>query len=115
MPCIMMSGVTRHLSLSVPGSSMKAALGVESGAIVVVTQKGGGPIGFVADQPAGNAGAVTASNRSMKTVLLASAHGVTLAVAVAVAVGVGEGSCSKTKIWLLVPVIVGLTVSVAVI
>src|SRR6476659_9989321 len=89
MPTIGNSGVTRRLSLRVAGSSINASLGGLSGRTVEVTQSGAGPIALVADQPAGKAGAVTESNLSRKTVLLASAQGVMVGLAVAVAVAVG--------------------------
>src|SRR5436190_458255 len=84
-----MFGVSRCLSLTTAGSFTNASFGAVSGVVVEVTHKI--PSGFMtlaATQPAGNAGAVTPSKFSLKTV---PAHGLPVAVAVAVAVGVGDG------------------------
>src|SRR5436189_4435359 len=94
-----MFGVSSRLSLTTAGSFTNASFGAVSGVVVEVTHKI--PSGFItlaATQPAGNAGAVTPSKFSLKTV---PAHGLPVAVAVAVAVGVGDGG---------VPVAVGVGV-----
>ena len=56
-----MLGEARRLSLTPPGSSTNATFGGVSGPELEVTQSGAGPEPFVAVQPAGSAGAVTAS------------------------------------------------------
>src|SRR5436189_6122978 len=61
-------GVSRRLSLIVTGSSTNASLGAVSGVRFEVTQSGAGPAAFVADQPAGKAGATTLSKFSLKGV-----------------------------------------------
>src|SRR5436190_22007282 len=78
-------GVSRSLSVTTAGSSIKASLGAVSGVVVVVTHSGAPPVALVATQFADSAGAVTPSKFSFNTV---PAHGVPLAVAVAVGVGV---------------------------
>src|SRR5204863_8627016 len=65
---IAIPGVSRRLSLCADGSSTKTALGALSGVAVDVTQSGAGPTALFATQPGGNAGAVTASKFSLKTV-----------------------------------------------
>ena len=72
-----MFGVSRRLSLTVAGSSIKASLGAVSGVVVEVTQSGAAPAALAATQPAGRAGAVTPSKFSLKTV---PAHGVAVGV-----------------------------------
>src|SRR5215831_3124215 len=64
---IAIPGVSRRLSLTVPGSSTKAELGGESGVVAVVTHSAPVPIALLAVQPVGNAGAVTVSKFSLKT------------------------------------------------
>src|SRR6267142_6945441 len=83
-----MFGVSRRLSVTTAGSSIKASLGAVSGVVVVVTHNGAPPVALVAVHPAGNAGGVTLSKFSFNTV---PAHGVPLGVPVAVAVAVGVG------------------------
>jgi hypothetical protein len=68
-----MLGESRRLSLTPPGSSTKAAFGIESAGGVgtpelEVTHSGAGPAAFVAVQPAGNAGGVTPSKFSLNVV-----------------------------------------------
>src|SRR6476469_9235776 len=69
------AGDTSTLSLTTDGSSMKAELGALSAAgarapaVFDVTQAGAGPCTTCVDQPAGNAGAVTPSNHSLKEVV----------------------------------------------
>ena len=65
-----MGSESSRLSLTTAGSSMNAALGnVSAGGMGTpefdVTQKGGGPCAFVANQPGGNAGGVTLSKFSL--------------------------------------------------
>ena len=65
-----MGGESSLLSLTTAGSSMNAALGdVSAGGMGTpefdVTQKGGCPCAFVANQPRGNAGGVTLSKFSL--------------------------------------------------
>src|SRR5436190_17006693 len=84
-------GVSRSLSVTTAGSSIKASLGAVSGVVVVVTHSGAPPVALVATQFAGRAGAVTPSKFSFNTV---PAHGVPVGVAegatVEVAVAVGD-------------------------
>src|ERR1044071_4750207 len=103
-----MFGVSRSLSLTTPGSLTNASFGAVSGVVVEVTHKiPSGLMALAATQPVGNAGAVTASKFSLKTVPVHVGVPVAVAVAVGVdvnvAVGVGEGG---------VPVAVGVGVPV---
>ena len=87
-------GVSRRLSVTTAGSSIKASLGAVSGVVVEVTHRGAPPAALLATQPAGNAGAVTPSKFSLKEEH-GEGDGVEVGVGVggtvAVAVGVGEG------------------------
>ena len=61
---MLMFGVSRRLSLTVDGSSMKATLGAEFGVVVEVIHIGAAPAAFAATHPAGSAGALTPSKFS---------------------------------------------------
>src|SRR3954447_4604538 len=63
-----MAGVSSRLSLRVAGSSMKASLGEVSGVVAEVVHKVA-PLAFVADHPAGSAGATTPSKFSPRATL----------------------------------------------
>ena len=63
-------GVSNRLSDNVEGLSINAALGAENGEVVEVTHIVE-PEAFVATQPAGKAGATTASKFSETTLLVA--------------------------------------------
>jgi hypothetical protein len=69
---MLMPGVSRRLSLTVAGSSIKASLGAVSGVVIDVTQSGAAPEAFAATQPAGKAGAVTPSKFWEKVVVVFS-------------------------------------------
>ena len=61
MVAIGMLGESSRLSLTPSGSSTKAAFGSVSAPVLFVTHSGAEPEAFAAVQPAGSAGAVTAS------------------------------------------------------
>jgi hypothetical protein len=56
-----MLGESSRLSLTPSGSSTKAVFGALSAPVLLVTQSGADPVAFAAVQPAGSAGAETAS------------------------------------------------------
>ena len=118
-------GVSKVESVTQPGASWNTELGEEEGSVVLVAQwvpsaqvppgeQLAGPGVKEDTQPAGNAGAVTASKFSFKKTAL---HGTGVGVVGGVGVGEGEGvgTSEITKIVLLVPVMEALRVSVAVI